>query len=266
VQVIDTHLGLFHPIASTTAPAFTHSGLTPDQVYIYRIIAVATPGSGQGASSPSGLLYVTTRPVPESVPPTAPGRPTISSIGTVGATVNVSPATDNQRVAGYVVQREIGGVWTDVATNNITTMYLRDLTPDTSYTVAAVAFDPNGNRSPRSASTTFRTRPTQPAPVCRVQLLTFGRQYNIYVTIENMTAATVLENWTVTFTLPAAHTVSTPFNATLARTGDVATASPVFYNSRIGPGGGTTFGFSGSYPTGSPLPSGFALNATTPCV
>ena len=43
-------------------------------------------------------------------------------------------------------QRQINGVWTDLATNNITTIYLRDLTPSTTYTFAIVAFDPNGNR------------------------------------------------------------------------------------------------------------------------
>ena len=77
-----------------------------------------------------------------------------------------------------------------------------------------------------------------------------------------------LSNWTFTFTMPAAHTLSYIFNATLARTGDRATVSPVWYNATIGPGGSATFGLNVIYPAGSPLPSGFILNgagASYPC-
>ena len=63
--------------------------------------------------------------------------------------------------------------------------------------------------------------------------------------------------------MPAAHTLNYVFAATLARSGDQATASPVSYNTKINPGGGATFGLNASYPAGSPLPSGFQLNSSS---
>lgn len=220
--------------------------------------AIAAPHT---ASNPSGHLYVTTRPLPDDVPPTTPGTPFTTQISTVAASIHFTASKDNNRVAGYWVQREIDGVWTDWETNSVATVYLRNLTPATTYTVVAVAFDPNGNRSPRSAPFTFTTRPLEPAPTCHVDLIAFGQQYLLTVTVENMTAATVLTDWTVTFTLPASHVVQSIFNATLSRSDDTATATPAVWFTTIGPGGAASFGASASYPAGSPLPTGFALQS-----
>jgi endoglucanase len=265
VQVIDAPMGTYHDVATTPSTHFTHSGLTPDSVYVYRIVANAAAGSGYSSSPQSDMLWVRTLPLPDSIAPTAPGTPTSSAVSTIAATLRYAPATDNNRVAGYVAQLQIDGVWTDVSTNNNTTIYLRDLAPDTTYTAVVVAFDPNGNRSPRSAPVTFRTRSTEPLPTCRVQVTTFAQSYILNVSVENMTAATILDNWSVSFAMPATHTVSYTFNTTLSRAGDRATALPAFYNTKIGPGGTTSFGFSASYPVGSALPSGFRLNNAVSC-
>jgi hypothetical protein len=265
VQVIDEPLGLFHTVGTPATTTFTHTGLVPDRVHIYRIVAQPVSGSDHVPSAPSGLAYVTTRPLPDAQPPSRPGRPTAQSIGTVSATLTFTPSADNNRVAGYTAQRQVDGGWTDVATNNVNPVYLRNLSPGSAYTVAVVAIDANGNVSTRSDPVTFTTRATQPQPTCTVNLLTFGRQYQLTVTIENMTAATVLENWSVRFTMPAAHRTSYSFNTTLSRDGDQATAAPVAYNTRIGPGSGTTFGIIATYPAGSPLPSGFLLHPATVC-
>jgi hypothetical protein len=203
------------------------------------------------------MLYVT--------PPTAPGRPMAYSVSTVTATLTFTASPDNHRVSGYVAQLLVDGAWTDAATNNITTLHLRNLTPNTSYIVAVVAFDANGNRSLRSNPLTFTTRPTQPQPTCRTHVYGFGQLYHLTVTIENMTASTVLSNWAITFTLPAAHTALYTINATLTRNGDRATLGPVPYNATIAPGGTANVGFSATYPVGSPAPSGFRLNGATVC-
>jgi chitodextrinase len=268
VQVIDGNLVPWHDLATTTSTSFTHTGLTPDTVYIYRVIANPRAGSGYAVSAPSAPLYVTTAPLPDSQPPTKPTNLRSYQVSTIAATINFDASTDNNRVAGYWVQRQVNGVWTDWSTNNITTVYLRDLTPNTSYTVVVVAFDPNGNRSVRSDPLTFTTRATQPSPTCKLQLIAFGTQYQANVSLENMTAATVLANWTVTFTLPANHTVLYAFNATITRVGSQGTATPAWYLATIGPGGSGSFGFSATYPAGSPLPSGFVLNgagSSFPC-
>jgi len=265
VQIIDGSLVPWHDLATTTATSFTQSGLSPDTVYEYRVIANPVVGSGYTVSSPSGYIAVTTAPLPDSTPPTTPGTPVAYSVSTVAVTLNFAPSTDNNRVAGYVAQVLVNGVWTDTATNNITTIYLRNLTPNTSYTVAVVAFDPNGNRSPRSNPLTFTTRQLQPQPTCKAQLVTFYQGYLLTVTVENMTASTTLTNWAITFTLPAAHTPSYPFNSTLTRNGDHATLAPAPYIATIAPGGTANVGFSASYPAGSPLPSGFQLGGAIAC-
>jgi hypothetical protein len=260
VQVIDPVGSPWRVLATTGATSYTHSGLTPDTVYTYRVIA--NPANwGYTTSNPSAPLYVTTAPLPDSVPPTKPGKPNAYQLTTVAATITFEPSTDNNRVAGYWVQRQVNGVWTDWATNNIATVYLFNLAPSTSYTVVVVAFDPNGNRSQRSDPLTFTTRATQPNPTCTIQLIAYATQYQAVVRVENMTAATVLENWTVTFTLPADHTTAYAFSSIISRSGTVGTLAPMAFNSRIGPGGSATFGFLASRPATSPLPSNFRLNS-----
>lgn len=268
IQTID-RVGIpWRFLATTSGTAYTHANLNPDAVYEYRVIANPVAGSDHTASNPTPLLWVRTRPLPDSVPPTQPGVPRAFPVNTIAATLTFGFSTDNNRVDAYWAQRQVDGVWTDWATNNITTVYLRNLTPDTTYTVAVVAVDANGNRSPRSAPLTFTTRALQPAPTCRVQLLAFGQQYQANVTIENMTAATVVENWTVTFTFPEGQTIMYSFSATITRNGTVGTATPQSYIARVGPGGTASFGFAANNTTGSPLPSGFTLNSsagTFPC-
>lgn len=263
VEVTPIFASLPDRLLTSTTPSLTHTGLNPDTAYQYRVWANPEPGSGYTRSSPSGYLTVRTEPVPDDVPPTTPGRVYVSSVGTVSATVVVGDAsTDNHRVAGYVVQREIEGVWTDVATNNITTMYLNNLTPDTSYTIVAVAFDANGNRSPRSDPVTFSTAPTEPEPACQVQFNGWGQYLTVFVTIRNFTADTVLADWRLNFTLPATVTVNSAFNMTVTRDGDQATGVPASWNATINPGGGTTVGFSTTGPAGASPPTSFVLTST----
>src|SRR5262249_6326873 len=88
LQVIDGPLVPWHDLATTKSTSFTHSGLTPDTVYEYRVIANPVAGSGYTVSSPSGYIAVTTAPLPDSTPPTAPGTPLAYSVSTVAATLN----------------------------------------------------------------------------------------------------------------------------------------------------------------------------------
>jgi hypothetical protein len=195
----------------------------------------------------------------DTTAPTKPAQPIANPITPINATIRTGGSTDNDRVAGYVVQRQVNGVWTDWSTSNIepSIVYLQPLTPGTTYTVVAVAFDPAGNRSPRSNPLTFTTT-SQPAPTCRV--MRQGEQnYNLTALIENLTVA-VVANWTMTFTLPAAHTKNFIFNATLARAGDVATATPLANTAQVAPGATVYFVLFATRPAGSPLPSGFVLN------
>jgi endoglucanase len=259
IEVTPIYASVPQRIITTTTTYYTHTGLNPDTAYQYRVWANPVPGSGYTLSNTSGYLTIRTEPVPDSVPPTAPGGVYVSGVGTISGTVVVlQHSTDNHRVAGYVVQRQVDGGWTDIATNGITSLYLRDLTPDTSYTIAVVAFDANGNRSPRSAPLTFATAATEPYPTCKVQITSRSQYITVYVTIRNFTLDTVLNDWRLTFTLPTVYEVDTAFNMTVSRSGDQATGTPASWNTRILPGTGTTVGFNATQPN-APLPSGFAV-------
>jgi Cellulose binding domain len=201
----------------------------------------------------------------DTVPPTKPGLVVALEVSLRAAIVNVlSPSSDNTGVAGYVVQRQIDGVWTDVATNDINTIYVRDLVPATTYTIVAVAFDAAGNRSPQSDPVTFTTRSVEPVPTCQTQLAVFGGGYVAYVTVENMTVAP-LPGWFVAFTLPISHTVYTVANATLARSGDQARLDPRPWFAPLSSGVRATLVINGAKPVSDPAPSDFRLNGTTPC-
>jgi hypothetical protein len=199
----------------------------------------------------------------DTTPPTRPARPIASAITPINATLRTGGSTDNDRVAGYVTQRLVNGVWTDWNSSAIepSIVYLQPLTPGTTYTVVAVAFDPSGNRSPRSDPLTFTTT-SQPAPTCRVRLQVTGPQTYMFnpAIIENLTTR-VMSNWTMTFTMPAAQTVTYIFNATIARSGDAATVTPASNTAQINPGGTAYFGIFANRPVGSPLPSGFTVNS-----
>jgi hypothetical protein len=265
VQVIDVVGGLYHDVVTTTATSYTHTGLTPDHPYAYHVIANPKANSGYVASDPSGVLYVQTLPLPDTIPPTAPGTPTVYNISTIAATLNYTAATDNNRVANYVGQILVNGVWTDNSSNNNTTLYLHNLSPATTYTAAVLAVDANGNRGPRSGSVTFTTRALQPLPTCSVQILALGSSYQLNATIENMTASTVLSNWSITFTMAAAQTVNYSFNSTITHTGNTATAVGASYNATVDPGGTTSFGASINQPAGTAVASNFNLTGVGPC-
>jgi hypothetical protein len=211
--------------------------------------AITVPGAAFAASQP------------DTVPPTKPATPTVNPIGMVTATVNTGGSTDNDRVAGYYVQRQVNGVWTDWSATLLepTYAYVQPLTPGTTYTAAVVAFDPSGNRSQRSDPVTFTTL-ALPAPTCRVVRQTISPQvYILNFFVENMTAAVVVTNWTMTFTMPAAQTPATTFSSTLTRSGDVATLRPMSNTAQITPGMTAFFGLYANRPDGSPLPSGFTF-------
>jgi hypothetical protein len=212
-----------------------------------------------GATAGAGAALADTST--DTVPPTKPATPTVSPIGTVTATIHTAGSTDNDRVAGYYVQRQVNGVWTDWSSTLLepTYAYLQPLTPGTTYTAVVVAFDPAGNRSVRSDPVTFTTA-ALPMPTCRVVRQTISPDvYVLDFFVENMTAAMVVTGWTATFTMPAAQSSSLAFSSVLSRSGDLATLRPMANTAQIVPGMTAFFGLYAGRPAGSPLPSGFTF-------
>jgi hypothetical protein len=253
-------LGPYHDVATTTGTTYTSVGLAPDTAYYHRVIANPAPGSGYTASDPSFALYAITLPPSDTVPPSKPGTPTATPTGPTTAAINTTGSTDNDRVAGYWVQRQVGGVWTDWVASSYGGFALQQLTGNTTYTVAVVAFDRTGNRSPRSDTVTFTTPPYAPAPTCKVQRQVLTETFYVLTfTLDNQTAATVVTDWTLTFRMPAGQTLISAAN--LSRSGDRATLGPAATTARLDPGTTATFGFYADRPVGSPLPSGFTLTS-----
>jgi hypothetical protein len=201
--------------------------------------------------------------VTDTIAPTKPATPTASPINYTTATIHTGGSTDNDRIASYLLQRQVNGVWTDWNSTliELTYAYAQPLTPGTTYTLVVVALDPSGNRSPRSDPLTFTT-PAASAPTCRVMRNVTSPQ-TVFLTffIDNMTANPVT-NWTSTFSLPAAYTLTYTFNAVLSRSGDAATFRALPNTAQVNPGSFVYFGFSANRPLNAPLPSGFTV--TTP--
>jgi uncharacterized repeat protein (TIGR01451 family) len=77
------------------------------------------------------------------------------------------------------------------------------------------------------------------------------------VTVTN-TGTAAKSGWTVTFTLPAGHTVTGFWNASLTVSGQTVTARNLSHNGTLAPGGSTAFGFQASRPDGNTqVPSGY---------
>ena len=47
----------------------------------------------------------------DTIAPTKPATPTANPVRFTSATINTGGSTDNDRVAGYYVQRQVNGVW-----------------------------------------------------------------------------------------------------------------------------------------------------------
>ncbi len=84
-----------------------------------------------------------------------------------------------------------------------------------------------------------------------------GTGYVIQPVRVTNTGTSTITGWTVTFTLPAGHTPTGHWNATLTTGGQTVTARGVGHNSTLAPGGIAEWGFQASRPNSSTaLPSG----------
>ncbi|MFC8849878.1 MULTISPECIES: cellulose binding domain-containing protein [unclassified Micromonospora] len=81
------------------------------------------------------------------------------------------------------------------------------------------------------------------------------------VTVTNL--GDPLTGWTLTWSFTAGQTVTQAWNATATQSGTRVTATNVGYNGNLPTGGGTTFGFNGSWTGSNPAPTSFAVNGVT---
>jgi len=192
----------------------------------------------------------------DTTPPTTPGTPVASGVTAGSATLTWAASTDagGSGLAGYTVHREQGSTDPQLGQSTTNSITLTGLSAGTQYQVYVRARDGAGNLSTPSAAVTFTTTtgggtggPCAAAGTVQNQ---WGNGYVVQpVTVTNTGTATV-DGWAVTFTLPAGHTVTGSWNATLTTSGQTVTARSMGYNGTLAAGASTSFGFQAGRPGG----------------
>jgi len=115
-----------------------------------------TGANGLSTTSREATIYSGQQ---DTTPPSTPGTPTASNVGTTTATLNWGASTDTggSGLAGYNVYREQGATDPILATPSSNTVGLTNLTPGTQYQVYVRARDNAGNLSNASGLVTFTT-------------------------------------------------------------------------------------------------------------
>lgn len=199
----------------------------------------------------------------DPTPPTTPGTPTSSNVTSNSATLTWTASTDSggSGLAGYNVYREQGTTDTQLGQSTTNSINLTGLTPNTQYQVYVRARDGAGNLSANSALATFTTQSGPVGGGCTATG-TVQTQWNNGYVVQPVTVtnggSSAISGWTVTFTLPAGHTLAGSWNATLTVGGQTVTARNAGYNGNLAPSGSTTFGFQVNRPSGNTqTPSGY---------
>lgn len=124
----------------------------------YLVIVKAVDASGN-QSNPAQVSFATLPQVVDTIPPTAPGNFTASTVGSSSVTLTWNPSTDNIAVKGYKVS--IAGIPAVTVTG--TNYSTGGLNPKTTYTAKVIAFDDAGLESSPS-TTSFLTLDQPPMP------------------------------------------------------------------------------------------------------
>ncbi|GIH26679.1 hypothetical protein Aph01nite_49890 [Acrocarpospora phusangensis] len=225
-----------------------------------RIIRIPPAGS---SPSPSASFS----PPVDTIPPTTPGAPTAFNVTNNAATLNWTVSTDSggSGLAGYNVYREQGATDPLLAQTTSNSSTLTGLTPNTQYTVYVRARDGAGNLSGNSAAVTFTTTGGTGTGGCTATgtvQTQWGNGYVIQPLTVTNSGTTTINGWTVSFTLPAGHTVTGSWNTTLTVSGQNVTARNVGHNGTIAAGGNQQFGFQVSRPNGNTAtPSGYTCTS-----
>ncbi|NRQ40461.1 hypothetical protein HII36_52890 [Nonomuraea sp. NN258] len=191
----------------------------------------------------------------DTTPPTTPAGLTASGTTQTGTNLSWAAATDSggSGLAGYDVLRATGDTFTQVGTSATTSFTDTGLSPATTYRYRVRARDGAGNLSPESATITVTTPPGDQGGGCSVTATTQNAWSNGYVvqpvTVTNR-GSSAMNGWTVTFTLPAGHTITGSWNAAFSVSGRTVTVRNLPYNGTLPPNGSTGFGFQAGRPDG----------------
>jgi mannan endo-1,4-beta-mannosidase len=202
---------------------------------------------------------------PSDDPPLAPaGLAATTTATSVSLTWNPSAGATQ-----YQVQRApgtSGGTFTQVGTATGTSFTNTGLANNTTFRYRVTASNANGT-SPPSNTVTATTGGGGPGPGGCTAAPTVQNQWgNGYVvqpvTVTN-TGTSTTTSWSVTFTLPAGHSIVGSWNASLTPSSGTITATNMGYNGTLAPNGTASFGFQASRPNGNTqTPTGFTCTAS----
>jgi endoglucanase len=252
-------------VATSATNSATLTGLTPATQYTVRVQARDAAGNVSTASA--AVTFTTANAPPDTQAPTVPGTPTTSNVTSSAVTLSWTASTDNVGVTGYDIFRATGasgGTFASVGTSTSTSFTNTGLTASTTYRYQVRARDAAGNLSAFTPAVSVTTTGTTTGG-CTATLALQSGWNNGYVmqpnTVTN-TGTSTLASWTVTFTLPAGHTITNFWNATVTVSGQTVTVRSIAGNT-LAPNASASWGFQASRPDGNTqVPSGPAC--TTP--
>ncbi|MFC5824504.1 endo-1,4-beta-xylanase [Nonomuraea insulae] len=200
----------------------------------------------------------------DPTPPTTPGTPAAGNLTSDSASLTWTASTDSggSGLAGYNVYREQGTTDPQLGQSTTNSINLTGLSPSTQYQVYVRARDGAGNLSANSPPVTFTTVAGPGGGGGCTAAATVQTQWNSGYVVQPVTVTnsgtSAITGWTVTFTLPAGHTLTGSWNAAVTVSGQSVTARNAGYNGTLAGGGSTSFGFQGSRPNGgTQTPSGY---------
>ncbi|MEO3854455.1 endo-1,4-beta-xylanase [Acrocarpospora sp. B8E8] len=252
-------------LGSPTTNSFTLTGLTANTQY--QVYVRARDGAGNLSGNSQLVTFTTTGGGgTDTTPPSTPGTPTASNVTASGATLTWTASTDTggSGLAGYNVYREQGATDPQLGSPTTNSITLTGLTANTQYQVYVRARDGAGNLSGNSALVTFTTTGGGTGGACTATG-TVQTQWQTGYVIQpaRVTAgSSAINGWTVTFTLPAGHTITGSWNTVLTVSGQTVTARNVGFNGNLAAGAFGEFGFQVSRPNGNTaLPSGYTCTS-----
>jgi poly(hydroxyalkanoate) depolymerase family esterase len=229
------------------------------------------PRAGQAAMAIQffGLDSSGPGPGPDTLAPSVPSS--LSSPAQTSSSISLawSASTDNVGVTGYEVLRApgaSGGTFAQVATAPSNSFVNSGLSASSTFRYQVRARDAAGNVSAVSNTVTAATQAGgTPGGGCSAAA-TVQTQWQEGYVIEPVrvtnTGTASINAWTVTFTLPAGHTVTGSWNTALTVSGQSVTARNAAHNGMLAPGTNTSFGFQVRRPNGNTqLASGYACSS-----
>lgn len=247
------------PQANWTRTRYGATGVgAPVEAIRIQGVGHSLPLAGQAAMAIQFFGLDSTGGGTDTQAPSAPANLTSPSRTSNSIALSWSASTDNVGVTGYDVLRApgaSGGTFTQIGTSVTTSFTNTGLSADTTYRYQVRARDAANNTSVVSNTVTVTTMSGGTGGGGCAATGTVQTQWQDgYViqpaTVTNTDTSTI-NSWTVTFDLPAGHTIVNSWNAVLTLSGQAVTAKNTPNNGTIGAGGNQQFGFQVRRPTGN---------------